>query len=371
MATGIGDLAPQQHPNQPFADENNPKLFQFIRARTARQKLDTAFSYAKYAWRPGAVLRYNSTQTFVLAAAMDSFLKRQAGPAANLWDTVVAEVFQPLGIVHAPMLHTQETDGQRGLPHLLHGLYPTIDDVAKLTALLQHGGQHHGQQLLHAARLAEALYKTDAMGLPSRQENRFGEGRYHLSFWSVPYRTATGCFFQIPYMMGFGGNIVMLLPNGISTFRFADGHHYDVDSMVLAGETVRPLPCAAGSVQTSSSLRQPLTAEELRAELPGNTLSATPVTIFPAVFGGHRTLFIAPDGVLYGRFTGLDGSTAHDIARWHITPDGQFCHTWHVWGGRRERCSEVYREDETFAFSRQNRLAEEVYRRVLGNPEGY
>ena len=50
------------------------------------------------------------------------------------------------------------------------------------------------------------------MGLPSRQENHFGEGRYHLSFWSVPYRTATGCLFQIPYMMGFGGNIVMLLP---------------------------------------------------------------------------------------------------------------------------------------------------------------
>ena len=164
MATGIGDLTPQPHPNQPFADENKPKLFQFIRHRTAKQKLDAAFSYGQYAWGPGAVLRYNSTQTFVLAAAMDSFLKRQVGPSANLWDMVVTEVFQPLGIFHAPMLHTQETDGKRGLPHLLHGLYPTIDDVAKLTTLFQHGGQHQGQQLLHAARLAEALYKTDTQG---------------------------------------------------------------------------------------------------------------------------------------------------------------------------------------------------------------
>jgi len=31
------------------------------------------------------VLRYNSTHTFVLAAAMDAFLKRQAGPNAHLW----------------------------------------------------------------------------------------------------------------------------------------------------------------------------------------------------------------------------------------------------------------------------------------------
>ena len=102
------------------------------------------------------------------------------------------------------MMHTQEADGQRGIPLLSMGLYPTIDDVAKLTTLLQQGGQHQGQQLLSATKLAEALYHTDARGLPSGHTNRFGEGRYHLSFWSVPYRTATGCFFQIPYMLGAG-----------------------------------------------------------------------------------------------------------------------------------------------------------------------
>ena len=371
MATGVGDFAPQRQPNQPFADENKPKMGRWMRARTAREKLDISFSYDKYSWGPGEVLRYNSTQTFVLAAAMDSFLKRQAGPTADLWNTVVAEVFQPLGIFHAPMLHTQEAEGKRGLPHLLHGLYPTIDDVAKLTTLLQQGGQHQGQQLLHAAKLAEALYKTTAMGLPSRQENRFGEGRYHLSFWSVPYRSATGCLFQIPYMMGFGGNIVMLLPNGISAFRFADGHHYDVDTMVLAGEAVRPFPCAAGSAETPAPTRQPLTAEALRAEVPGNTFAADAVSNFPAVFDRPYTLFIASDGVLYGRSTGPDGSISNDAGRWYITSDGHFCRTWHVWGGRRERCSAVSWEGETFVFSPQSRFGKEVYRRVLGNPEGY
>jgi hypothetical protein len=302
---------------------------------------------------------------------MDSFLKRQAGPHANLWDMVVGEVFQPLGIFHAPMLHTQEAEGKRGIPHLLHGLYPTIDEVAKLTTLLQQGGQHQGQQLLHAAKLAEALYKTTAMGLPSRQENHFGEGRYHLSFWSVPYRTASGCLFQIPYMMGFGGNLVMLLPNGISAFRFADGHHYDVDTMVLAGEAVRPFPCAAGAAQTLLPTRQPLTADALRTEVSGNTLSADVMTIFPGLFDRQYTLFVAADGVLYGKSTGPDGSVSDDAGRWHIMPDGQFCRTWHVWDGQRERCFAVYREGETFAFSQQDRFTEGVYRRVPGNPEGY
>ena len=44
---------------------------------------------------------------------------------------------------------------------------------------------------------------------------------------SVPYRTAAGCLFQIPYLMGFGGNVVVLLPNGLSAFRFADSFHFD------------------------------------------------------------------------------------------------------------------------------------------------
>jgi hypothetical protein len=159
---------------------------------------------------------------------------------------VVNDVFRPLGIFYAPMLHTQEVDGGRGIPILAYGLYPTIDDVAKLTTLLQHGGQHEGRQLLSAAKLAEALYKTKAMGLPSGLKNQYGEARYHLSFRSEPYRTATGCVFHIPVMAGLGGNIVALLPNGISAFRFADGGYYDVGTMVLAGEALRPFPCQAG-----------------------------------------------------------------------------------------------------------------------------
>jgi hypothetical protein len=361
MATGIGDLAPQREPNEVSADENKLKMDGWARARTAKEKLDVSFSYGKYPWGPGEVLRYNCTHTFVLAAAMDSFLKRQAGPQAQLWDMVVAEVFRPLGIFHAPMMHTQEADGGRGIPLLCVGLYPTIDDVAKLTALLQDGGQHQGQQILHAGKLAEALYKTEAMGLPNNSvKNHFGEGRYHLSFWSVPYRTPNGCFFQIPYMSGFGGNLVVLLPNGIAAFRFADGHHYDVDTMVLAGEALRPFPCPPGSGE-APVVHQPLTASAMRAELPGSTFYTGPVNIF-----------IAADGVLYGTVKGGPaGVSEQDVGTWHITPEGQWCWTWWRWDNRRQRCFVVYREGETFALYPQGLLGKAVFRRVPGNPEGY
>jgi len=224
------------------ADEDKPKMIQqLLKARTTKEILDVSFSYGKYPWGPREVLRYNSTHTFVLAAAMDSFLKRQAGPQAHLWDMGLTEVFQPIGIFHAPTMHTQEQDGGRGIPLLAYGLYVTSDDVVKFTTLLQHGGQHQGQQLLRAATLAAALYKTEARGLPT------GWGWYHLSFWSTSHQSRTGCTFQLPYMAGVWGNLVLLLPNGISAFRFADGNNYDVDPMVLAGEALRSFPCPAGS----------------------------------------------------------------------------------------------------------------------------
>jgi hypothetical protein len=265
------------------------------------------------------------------------------------------------------------------LPHLFHGLYPTVDDVAKLTTLFQQGGRHQGQQLLSAAKLAEALDTTEARGLPSGQRNRFGEGRYHLSFWSVPYRTATGCVFQIPYMLGYGGNFVVLLPNGVSAFRFADGGNFDLESMVLAGEAIRPFPCPAGSAATASPARPPLTADDLRAEVSGHTFYREPVTIFPSPFGGRVAMFAATDGTLYGTFAPQpDGVTEHDVGRWHITPEGQLCRTWHTWDHRRERCYTLHPSragldpgGHTFDWAATDRWGAAPHRRAPGNPEGY
>jgi hypothetical protein len=377
MATGVGDKAPRRDLSAPFADQG-PGTSGFQRAPTAKRKLAMAFVAGQYPWGRGEVLRYNSAHTFVLAAAMDAFLKRHAGPHAQLWEMVMADVFQPIGIVHLPTMHTQEADGGRGIPLLYKGLYPTIDDVAKLTTLLQHGGRHQGRQLLSAAKLAEALDTSEARWLPSGQQNRFGEGQYHLSFWSVPYRTAAGCAFQIPYMFGYGGNLVILLPNGVSAFRFADGGHVDLESMVLAGEAVRPFPCPAGSVEPPAS-RPPLTASELRGKVSGNTFYQDPATNFPAIFDGRLAMFVAADGMLYGTFTRRPASgLEHDVGRWHITPEGQFCRAWHVWDHRQERCywlhgshSALDPGGETLEFAVTDRWDAARYRRVPGNPEGY
>jgi hypothetical protein len=114
QVTQEGDDWPQREPNHPFPDvDKSPKYSRWHGAQTAQEKLDIGFSFGKYAWGPGEVQRYHDFNTFVLAAAMDSFLKRQAGPQRHLWDMVVTDVFRPLGIFQLPILHTQEAAAER------------------------------------------------------------------------------------------------------------------------------------------------------------------------------------------------------------------------------------------------------------------
>jgi hypothetical protein len=356
MAVPIGDIGPRRDWPDPAPDENQPKFIGWmIKSRTAQEKLDYGFSYGKYPWGRGEVVRYNTIVTFTLAAAMDAYLKRKEGPNAQLWDMVLDEVYRPIGILHAPMLHTVEPDGSRGIPILGFGLTPTIDDLAKLVKLLQGRGQHHGNQILSAAKIDEALRRT-AAGLSTRVPSRFGDQRYHLSFWSLPYRTALGCSVHVPYMLGYGGNIVLLLPNGVSAFRIADGHTYDPETMILASEAIRPL-CASAPAAASPDKSQnaPLSVTELGAELPGNTFGT----------GGVR-VFIAPDGRLY-----LAVGTRVDLGRWRITPTGLYCRTWNVTDGGRERCYHVFRDSENFEFHVNDRWTVLRWTRTRGRTANF
>src|SRR5215813_4371285 len=353
MAVPIGDIGPRRDWPDPAPDENQPKMLAWlIKARTAQEKLDHGFNYGRYSWERGEVVRYNTIVTFTLAAAMDAYLKSKEGPNAHLWDMVTDEVYRPIGILYAPMMHTVEPDGSRGIPILGFVLTPTIDDVAKLVNLLQARGQHHGTQILSAAKIDEALRRT-ATGLSTRVPSRFGDQRYHLSFWSLPYRTARGCSYDIPNMWGYGGNFVVLLPNGVSAFRFADGDTHDPETMILASEAIRPLCATAPPASSPDKLQNaPLNATELRTELPGNTFGS----------GGLR-VFIAPDGRPY-----VAVGTRVDLGRWHITPAGLYCRTWNVTDGGRERCYHVYRDGETFNFHINDRWTVLRWARTPGRP---
>jgi hypothetical protein len=225
--------------------------------------------------------------------------------------------------------------------------------------LLQKGGAYNGKQLLSAAMIKDALYRSNVMtGLATGRTNRFGEERYSMAFWSIPYRTKEGCRFQIPYMSGFGGNLVILLPNGVSAFRFADGLNYGKEAMILAGEAVRPFCAPTSHITEMTAPRAPLGANEVRTELSGNTFLV-----------GPNSLYLAPDGIAYA--LSRKEPTEVDVGWWHVNENGQYCRRWNVSDGARSRCFVVYRNREIFELEAVDQWTSFVFRRIRGKSEGF
>jgi hypothetical protein len=197
------------------------------------------FKIPSYPWGPGEFARYRDRDIFTLSAAIDGLYRKQEGENAYYWQMMLDEVYSPIGIHYMPMSRTREPDG-RGVPLLAWGIYLTIDDIGKIAGLLQHGGMHDGVQLLSKAGLAEALYETDARGLPTGEKNEHGAKTYHLSLWHENYITASGKLCFAPRMAGYGGNIVQLMPNGFIGFRLGNGGDKPLEQMTIIADEIRP-----------------------------------------------------------------------------------------------------------------------------------
>lgn len=244
MATGIGDAEPRRVSN--YVEESASALARKVsEAQTTKEKLNLISFFNNYAWGPGEVFRYRDADTFVLTVAMDRLIKRKEGPGVDLWALMFKEVFEPIGITYLPTLRTREPKGGRGVPLLAYGMMPNLDEVVKLAKLLNHGGRHRGEQILSASKLAEALGPSMKIGLPTGWKIVDGETHYHMSFWQHPYRAQKGCLLRIPAMSGHGGNYIIIMPNGITAFRFADGRYsspgtWDSSGLRKVADYIRP-----------------------------------------------------------------------------------------------------------------------------------
>ena len=61
--------------------------------------------------------------------------------------------------------------------------------------------------------------------------------------WYMPFRGKDGCLVWIPEMSGYGGNQVVLMPNGMTGIRLADGAsggQYDSEGMARLADDLVP-----------------------------------------------------------------------------------------------------------------------------------
>jgi hypothetical protein len=247
MATGIGNGSTHHQPNHISDGYIDPTYDEWYRAHSEEAKIAALLrTGGTYPWGPGKVARYRDQDMFVLGVAMDRYLKSREGAQANIWSMLEKEVFLPIGIHYAPMNRTIEADGRPGQPMMAFGYYPTIGDMVKIARLYQNGGRHGEAQILYGPRIRALLRPSLSIGLATGTQTRFGETYYYNAFWMNAYRAKNGCAFQYPVMVGWGGNLVALLPNGSTAIRLAkaaddDGRSGDPSDLAVVADRLAPL----------------------------------------------------------------------------------------------------------------------------------
>ena len=231
MATGIGDGQLTAEPIDINADdkhdpevspEDASRYRQWYEQTSAMGKVDACLKYGNYPWGPGKVARYRDPDLYMAGVVMDAYYRSREGPEADLWQLMLGDVYRAIGIHHLPMNRTIEDDGSAGIALMAFGLFLTLDDMAKIASLFHNGGRVGTEQLLSPGLLAAATDPLHAKGLATGDNTPDGAITYHMAFWHYPYRAQSGEVYYIPAMRGYGGNILLLLPNGMSAFRIAN-----------------------------------------------------------------------------------------------------------------------------------------------------
>src|SRR5580700_5817399 len=219
-------------------DENGPLEDPFLNAEPYAEKINGAFTPFPHKSNPGTTFVYQTAATFILTQAMNSYLQQRQGSGADIFNSVRDMVYKPIHLSQGGLTTLRSDNSPAGKPVGGWGLYFIQDDVAKLGRLLNNnGGVIDGKQVLDPTRLKESLFRTadpTSVSLPvpwSENPSVQNTYRYHNQFWARHMTTAEfpqyHCNFWVPLMSGYGGNSVLLLPNGATFYIFSDGEEWE------------------------------------------------------------------------------------------------------------------------------------------------
>ena len=249
MATGNYNLPGYE------ADEDSPAMDAFLVDEGYEAKLKDAFAIHNHFTTPGTKWVYQSSATFILTQAMNAYLQRKKGRSADLFNMVRDDLYIPLHVSQGGLTTIRTENSPIGAPSGYYGLFFIKDDIAKIGNFLNNAnGVVDSIQVLEPLRLKEALFRTPnpaAVGVSIEDSNPasllgkpgYGRGpgvpgsrRYAHGFWGRYISTQEfpqfSCNFWIAFMSGYGGNIVALLPNGVTFYSFSDGNEFPWTSAV-------------------------------------------------------------------------------------------------------------------------------------------
>jgi hypothetical protein len=228
-------------------DEDGPEE-KFLVDEDLEPKLKDALLGFPYKVPPGTVWDYQSHNTFLATVAMNTFVQQKLGSGADLFNLVRDDIYKPLQLSQG-MLTTLRTGNEAtGMPEGYFGLFYIQDDVVKLARFFDEGsGMIHGKPVLDAKRLRESLFRVSASeGLLTGDPRQvLGTVRYNHGFWARHFTRLEypqlPCDVWAPYMSGYGGISIVMLPHDTVFYVFSDAEEFVFNDAVLEINKLSPL----------------------------------------------------------------------------------------------------------------------------------
>ncbi len=174
---------------------------------------------------PGTQWVYHTSDTYILGTAMNSHLKALEGSGKDIFqDLLVGEILGPIGISPTAQVSRRTYDSVQQ-PFTGWGMSYLRDDVAKITEFFNvDDGRINGQLVVDGLEF-EATMQRD----PSdRGLDPLADFKYNNGMWAHEIKANISCTNDtwIPFMSGYGGITVLLLPNDTAYYVFSDDDTY-------------------------------------------------------------------------------------------------------------------------------------------------
>lgn len=212
----------------------------FFLTATHADKISHACHYPRKS-TPGSLFVYHSSDTYILGAGMQAFYQQQEGSTTDYYnDLLVPELWQPLEL--SPMSYgTRRSYDTVAMPWAGFGLSLLSDDFLKLGRFASIAdGVVDSQQVLDPTMLADAMQTTSNGGVTTGTSS----SRYRYGFWAYDLGASSiiSCPSNswVPYMSGFGGIGVVLLPNDMVYYYVSDNNEYGFTQTVNELNKISP-----------------------------------------------------------------------------------------------------------------------------------
>ena len=229
-------------------DEAGSTMSSFFAAETYDDKLTAALSFPRKA-APGTTWIYHTSDTFLATRAMDDVLKDHEGTEAEIFAMLRDEVLKPAKVGPDSLTTLRTGNSTTGAPFGGFGMFWTQDDIAKVAKLLTvDHGVAGGNQILHPGLLDATMQRVPTdRGLTTSGRIPF---HYNNAFWAQDFTSADNAAltspFSVPFMSGYGGITVALMPNGSSYYVFSDNNEFGWRDVIMESNKLAPMTGSGG-----------------------------------------------------------------------------------------------------------------------------